>query len=52
MKRNIQNILSQMPERFTTKEDAERRAAYLRIGTFSKSYVQEQDGKFIVFKVK
>ena len=52
MKANIQNLLSSMPERVRTKAEAESRAEYLRIGTFSKSYVIEQDGKFVVIKVK
>ena len=52
MKQSIQNILSSLPERFTTKAAAEMRAEYLRIGTYANSYVLEQDGKYIVIKVK
>lgn len=52
MKQKIQDLLSSMPEIFCTKEAAEMRAEYLRIGTYSKSYVIELDGKFVVIKVK
>lgn len=52
MKQTIQDILSSLPERFNTRDQAESRAEYLRIGTFKNSYVKEQDGKFVVIKEK
>lgn len=52
----------ELPERYFSKEQAESRAEYLRLGTFAHSYVEEKDdenrwtGKiehvFIVIKVK
>ena len=51
-KQEFHDLLSALPEKFTTKEAAESRAEYLRIGTYANSYVREQDGLFLVIKVK
>lgn len=50
--KTLSQLLSEMPERFTTKEAAERRAEYLRIGTYKNAYVVKSEKTYIVYKAK
>lgn len=36
-------FISELPERYYTREQAEQRAEYLRIGTFKNTIVEEKD---------
>lgn len=44
--------LQELPEHFRTREEAESRAEYLRIGTFKNSRVERTGRGFTVYKVR
>ena len=48
----LNEMLSQMPETFKTKKEAESRAEYLRIGTFKNATVVKSDRGYKVLKKK
>jgi hypothetical protein len=48
----LSRLLSEMPEHFRTRKEAESRAEYLRIGTFKNSKVEKTSRGFTVYKVR